>query len=81
MILPRGGVGSGSADPRHRLGIGALLGLLVLFVLLSLAPLRPGAVRVLGMSLSWWYGGVLSPLLAVLITVGCLRRPGNRPHG
>lgn len=65
MIPPRG-------------GIAALLLLLVFFVLLTLAPLSPGTIRALGLSLAWWYGGVLAPLLAVIIAVGCIEPSGNR---
>lgn len=79
MTAPRRGDGPGFPDLKLRLGTGALLVLLALFALLLLAPLNPGAVRVLGVSLSWWYGGILAPLLAVLITVSCLKPPGVRP--
>lgn len=79
MTAPRRGDGPGFPDLKLRLGTGALLVLLALFALLLLAPLNPGAVRVLGVSLSWWYGGILAPLLAVLITVSCLKPPGARP--
>ncbi len=80
MTEPRRRGPSGSPDLRLRLGVGALVALLALFAFLLLAPRSPGAVRLAGVSLSWWYGGVLVPLLAVLITVGCLKRFGNGPH-
>lgn len=79
MTAFRGSGGSRTPGVRLRLGVGGLLVLLALFALLLLAPLNPGAVRVLGVSLSWWYGGVVAPLLAVLITVSCLKPPGARP--
>lgn len=77
MTAPRGGEASGSPGLRVRLGAGALFGFPLLFALLLLAPLNPGAVRVLGVSLSWWYAGALAPLLVVLITVGCLAPSGK----
>ncbi len=79
MTAPRRGDGPGFPDLKLRLGTGALLVLLALFALLLLAPLNPGAARLGGVSLSWWYGGIMAPLLAVLITVSCLKPPGARP--
>lgn len=73
MTAPRRGDGPGSPELKRRLGPGALLALLALFALLLLAPWNPGAVRLAGVSLSWWYAGAMAPLLAVLITVSCLR--------
>ncbi|MBI4609866.1 MAG: hypothetical protein HY726_12765 [Candidatus Rokubacteria bacterium] len=70
---------SGTPDLRRRLGVGALIGLLVLFLLLLLLPLSPGAVRLAGLSLFWWYGGVVGPLLAVLVASACLERSLNSP--
>jgi len=68
---------SGSPDLRRRLGVGALLALLVLFPLLLVLPLSLGAVRVAGMSLSWWYAGMVGPVFAVVIAVACLARSGT----
>lgn len=74
MTHPRLRPASGSPDLRRRLGAGALIALLVLFPLLLVLPLSPGAVRVAGVSLSWWYAGVVGPLLAVVIASACLGR-------
>lgn len=41
--------------------------------MLLLPPLRLGDVRVREVSVAWWYGGVLAPLVALLITIACLR--------
>ena len=46
-----------------------LLVLLVAFPLLALMPDRAAAVRLAGLSLLWWYGGVIAPLLAWLIGI------------
>ena len=66
-----------SPDLTIRLGVAILLTLLLFLALLLMAPLKPGAVRVLGVGLAWWYGGVLAPLLAVLTTAVCLGRSEN----
>jgi len=39
---------------------------------LFLAPLELGAIRIAGVSLAWWYGGVLAPLLAFVLTLAFL---------
>ncbi|PWU19631.1 MAG: hypothetical protein C5B48_13350 [Candidatus Rokuibacteriota bacterium] len=46
-----------------------LLVLLVAFPLLALMPDHVAAVRLAGLSLLWWYGGVIAPLLACLIGI------------
>ncbi|MBI4240422.1 MAG: hypothetical protein HY613_01790 [Candidatus Rokubacteria bacterium] len=76
MTAPRTGETSDPAGLRLRLGVRALLGLLAVFALLQLAPLSAGAARVFGVSLSWWYAGAVAPLLAVLITLGCVTFSG-----
>ena len=58
---------------RHR-AIVALLVLLAIAPLLALAPFAPGAVRLAGVSLLWWYTGLIAPLAAVLIVVTLLWR-------
>ena len=53
---------------------------LVLLVLLAASPLvailpyDTGSIRLLGLSLEWWYCGVVAPVLAVLIAVASLPR-------
>lgn len=39
---------------------------------LFLAPFEAGAVRIAGVSLAWWYGGAVAPLLAFVLTLACL---------
>jgi len=61
---------------RHR-AIVALLVLLAIAPLLALAPFAPGAVRLAGVSLLWWYAGLVAPLAATIIAVTMLwRRTG-----
>lgn len=52
-----------------------LLGLLLILAglpALFLVPLELGAIRIAGVSLAWWYGGVLAPLLAFVLTLASL---------
>jgi len=52
-----------------------LLGLLLILAglpALVLAPLELGTVRIAGVSLGWWYGGVVAPLLAFVVTLAAL---------
>ena len=58
---------------RHR-AIVVLLVLLAIAPLLALAPFAPGAVRLAGVSLLWWYTGLIAPLAATLIVVTLLWR-------
>lgn len=46
-----------------------LLVLLAGFPLFALLPSEAGNIRVAGLSLLWWYGGVAVPTLAWVITV------------
>ena len=63
-----------SGPRRRRAAIVALLVLLAGAPLLALAPAVPGAVRVAGVSLLWWYAGVVAPVLATGIAIACLVR-------
>jgi hypothetical protein len=64
MSVPRG----------RRTAIAALLVLLAGAPLLALAPAAPGAVRVAGVSLLWWYAGLVAPLLATAVAIVALVR-------
>jgi hypothetical protein len=66
-----------SVPRRRRTAIAALLVLLVGALLLALAPAAPGAVRVAGVSLLWWYVAAVAPLLATAIAVVALVRGGE----
>jgi hypothetical protein len=59
---------------RRRTAIAALLVLLAGAPVLALAPAAPGAVRVAGVSLLWWYVGVVAPVLSTGIAAVCLVR-------
>ena len=61
----------------RRRAIVVLLVLLALAPVLALAPSAPGAVRLAGVSLLWWYAGLVAPLAATIIAVTMLwRRTG-----
>ena len=52
-----------------------LIGLLLILAglpALFLAPLELGAIRVAGVSLAWWYGGLLAPIVAFVVTLAAL---------
>ena len=66
-----------SAARGRRRAIGSLLVLLVGAVLLALAPAAPGAVRIAGVSLLWWYVGAVAPLVVTAIAIVCLVRRGE----
>jgi hypothetical protein len=53
----------------RRTGIAALLALLAAALLLALAPAAPGAVRIAGVSLLWWYAGLVAPAVATALAV------------
>jgi hypothetical protein len=55
--------------PGRRAGIVVLLALLALVPLLAIVPSAPGAVRIAGVSLLWWYAGLVAPLLSTLLTM------------
>ena len=61
----------------RRRAIGALFVLLAVAPLLALAPSAPGAVRLAGVSLLWWYTGLVAPLAATVITIAILWRRGE----
>jgi len=58
----------------RRRAIVALLALLALVPLLALAPAAPGAVRLAGVSLLWWYAGLVAPLVAIAVAIPLLWR-------
>ncbi|HEY3186109.1 MAG TPA: hypothetical protein VGJ70_01455 [Solirubrobacteraceae bacterium] len=63
-----------SVSRGRRTAITALLVLLVGAPVLALAPAAPGAVRVAGVSLLWWYAGLVAPLLATALAIIVLVR-------
>jgi hypothetical protein len=58
----------------RRIGIVLLLVLLAVAPLLALAPAAPGAVRLAGVSLLWWYVALVAPLSATLLALALLLR-------
>lgn len=52
-----------------------MLLVLVAFPGLALWPHKIAAIRVAGLSILWWYGGVLAPVLAGLIAIAWLPDP------
>ena len=57
-----------------------LLGFLLAgFLLLGALPNQVAGIRVAGLSLLWWYGGVLVPVMAVLIAMRWLAEPLPAP--
>jgi hypothetical protein len=52
-----------------------LLLLLAGFLVLAWIPDDRASVRVAGMSLLWWYGGLVAPALAVLVAILTARSP------
>ena len=55
-------------------GLLALLLVLAALPALFLAPFDLAAGRIAGVSLAWWYGGAVAPLLAFVLTLACLPR-------
>ena len=56
-------------------GVVLLLLLLAGFFLLGALPNQAAGIRVAGLSLLWWYGGLLAPVLAVLVAIRWLAEP------
>ena len=56
-------------------GVVLLALLLAGFLLLGALPNQVAAMRVGGLSLLWWYGGILAPVLAVLVAIRWLAPP------
>jgi hypothetical protein len=66
-----------SVPRRRRAAIVVLLVLLLGAPLLALAPASPGAVRIGGVSLLWWYAGLVGPVLASAVAIVALVRAGE----
>jgi hypothetical protein len=60
------------AAPR-RLGVAGLLGLLAGALVLMAAPGNPGALRLAGIGLLWWYAVLAAPLVALLLVIAVQR--------
>ena len=67
----------------HRAGAALLLlVLLAAFPVAAALPAGIAAIRLAGLSLLWWYAGVLAPLLACLVAIAWLPDgpPPRRPE-
>ena len=60
-------------------GVVLLVLLLAGFPLLGALPNQVAGIRVAGLSLLWWYGGVLAPVMAVLVAIRWLADPLPAP--
>jgi len=56
-----------------------LLLVLVVFPVIAGLPNQVAAIRLAGLSLLWWYGGVIAPVLAWFIAVAWLPDPPPPP--
>ena len=61
------------------IGLVLLVLLLAGFLLLGALPNQVANIRVGGLSLLWWYGGVLAPVMAVLVAIRWLAEPRPVP--
>src|SRR5437867_1623822 len=52
---------------RRRVGLMVMLALLTIGALLSLLPADAGAIRLAGLSVTWWYAIVLAPAVATVV--------------
>jgi hypothetical protein len=60
-------------------GVVLLTLLLAGFLLLGALPKQVASIRVAGLSLLWWYGGLLAPVMAVLVAIRWLAEPPPDP--
>ena len=58
-----------SADRGRRIAVVVLIVVLLLPPLASVLPGSPGAVRVAGVTLLWWYAALIGPVAAALTAV------------
>jgi hypothetical protein len=76
LIVRHGGRRAGfryNAAVTNRAGtVVVLLLLLAAFPVIAALPDQMAAIRLGGLSLLWWYGGVLAPVLAWLVAVAGL---------
>jgi hypothetical protein len=64
----------------HRTAGVVLLSLLLVgFLLLGALPNQVSSIRVGGLSVLWWYGGVLAPVIGVLVAIRWLADPLPTP--
>ncbi len=56
-----------------------LLVVLVVFPVIAALPNQVAAIRLAGLSVLWWYGGVIAPVLAWFIAMAWLPDPPPPP--
>lgn len=66
--------------PRSVWGVWLLILLLAGFALIASLPDALSSVRVAGLSVLWWYGGVIAPILGCLVTA-MVASPSTRSGG
>jgi hypothetical protein len=80
----RGGYGTTLAIMRRvtsrSTGVVALWLLLAGVLLLGALPNQTASIRLGGLSLLWWYGGVLAPVMGVLVAIRWLAGPLPAPR-
>src|SRR5262249_2211345 len=59
---------------RRRVGLTVMLALLIIGALLAVLPAQAGAIRLAGVSVTWWYAVALAPGCAVLVRLVVGRR-------
>ncbi|HUG36163.1 MAG TPA: hypothetical protein VML54_04380 [Candidatus Limnocylindrales bacterium] len=82
MTIPSEARPRAAGDPapsRGALSAVLLVALLAIYPALDLLPGAPGSIRIGGLSVLWWYGGVLAPIVGVAVVVGLLPRRAESP--
>jgi hypothetical protein len=58
-------------------GVVLLLLLLAGFLLLGALPNQAASIRIAGLSLMWWYGGIVAPALGTFVGIRWLAGPSR----
>ena len=61
------------------IGVALLWLLLAGFLILGALPNQTASIRLGGLSMLWWYGGLLAPVLGVLVAIRWLAAPPLPP--
>jgi hypothetical protein len=65
--------------PSHNVAVAVMFLLLGGGILLTVAPYEVGTIRLAGVSLLWWYGVVVAPVVSVAVTTVALLTGARRP--
>jgi hypothetical protein len=60
-------------------GVALLWLLLAGFLVIGALPNQTASIRLAGLSLLWWYGGLLAPVVGVLVAIRWLADPRTPP--